>query len=114
MPVYSALTILIFCTDKSIKYFIDKTDPDGFLENCSGLVWPFCVTRRTVVDHVGGTGFKQGHLGAPGPSVVPLTLPPCNTLGFHAESSPSLGALGVDGTAAPWAVVAGATLRMAL
>lgn len=67
MPVYSPLTILIFCTDKLIKYFIDKTDPDGFLEKYSRFAWPFCVrpllplTPRTVVNHMGETRMTRSN-----------------------------------------------------
>lgn len=94
MPVYSALTILIFCTDKSIKYFIDKTDPDGFLENCSGLVWPFCVTRRTVVDHVGGNRVQTGSLGGSGPIGRSADPSPSRHLGFSRGVIPQFGGLG--------------------
>lgn len=45
MLAYSSLTILIFCTDKLIKYFIDKTPPDWSLEKCSAVL--LCLPAQT-------------------------------------------------------------------
>lgn len=80
MLAYSSLTILIFCTDKLIKYFIAKTAPDWSLEKSFGVL--FCVrllrlhSTETAVSAAGGmTALPRGYLGALGPLVYTCHSP---------------------------------------
>ena len=92
MLVYSSLTILIFCTDKLIKYFIDKTAPDWSLKNYflrSGL-----PMLRTTANHW-GVRSDCIETGVPGPWVFKLTTPPWNTSGSKSRrmGAPGMGLL---------------------
>lgn len=78
MLVYSSLTTLIFCTDKLIKYFIDKTARLVFGElllTCCSALLPYSCALRTV-NHVGARN-DQVETGLPGSSgPIRLTSPP--------------------------------------
>lgn len=103
MLFYSSLTTWTLCTDKLIKYFIDKTSPDWSLEN-DFLPVILCYTcsssstLRTAVNHVGVSNdcIEQCAWEPWACSLVfTLIIPPRNTSGSNVEMSPRRGASGL-------------------